>query len=116
MGEQFFLSLQQNIKLFLWLPILCAIFRAIFIYVYHPYENLNGKGKIISKCFTFGFWWGLDINAYQLLILLLLVTLPFLAFPTYYMTAAIIINTVLSCIIYAAFAGKMQFYKHLRYL
>ena len=28
------------------------------------------------------------------------------------MIAAIIINTVLSCIIYAAFAGKMQFYKH----
>ena len=28
MGEQFFLSLQQNIKLFFWLPILCAIFRA----------------------------------------------------------------------------------------
>ena len=56
MGEQIFLSLQQNkqnIKLFLWFPILCAIFRAIFIYVYHPYENLNGKEKIISKCFTF---------------------------------------------------------------
>ena len=79
MGEQFFLSLQQNIKLFLWLPSLCAIFRAIFIYVYHPYKNLAGKGKIIWECFRFGFWWGLDINAYQLLILLFLVTLPFLA-------------------------------------
>ena len=112
MGEQFFLSLQQNIKLFLWMPILCAIFRAIFIGVYHPYETLKGKEKIIRKCFAFGFWWGMDINAYQLLILLVLVTLPFLAFPGYYMTAAIVLNTVVSCIIYAAFAGKMQFYKH----
>ena len=112
MGEQFFLSLQQNIKLFLWMPILCAIFRAIFIGVYHPYETLKGKGHIIRTCFTFGFWWGMDINAYQLLILLMLGTLPFLAFPDYYMMAAIVLNTVLSCIIYAAFAGKMQFYKH----
>ena len=112
MGEQFFLSLQQNIKLFLWMPILCAIFRAIFIGVYHPYETLKGKGHIIRTCFTFGFWWGMDINAYQLLILLVLGTLPFLAFPDYYMMAAIVLNTVLSCIIYAAFAGKMQFYKH----
>ena len=47
MGEQFFLSLQQNIKLFLWMPILCAIFRAIFIGVYHPYETLKGKGHIV---------------------------------------------------------------------
>lgn len=94
------------------MPILCAIFRAIFIGVYHPYETLKGKGKIIRKCFAFGFWWGMDINAYQLLILLVLVTLPFLAFPGYYMTAAIVLNTVVSCIIYAAFAGKMQFYKH----
>ena len=112
MGEQFFLSLQQNIKLFLWMPILCAIFRAIFIGVYHPYETLKGKGHIVRTCFTFGFWWGMDINAYQLLILLVLGTLPFLAFPDYYMMAAIVLNTVLSCIIYAAFAGKMQFYKH----
>lgn len=112
MGEQFFLSLQQNIKLFLWLPSLCAIFRAIFIYVYHPYKNLAGKGKIIWECFRFGFWWGLDINAYQLLILLFLVTLPFLAFPDYYMVAANVVNTIISCIIYAAFTGKLIFYKH----
>jgi len=56
MGEQFFLSLQQNIKLFLWMPILCAIFRAIFIAVYHPYESLKGKGHIIRTCFTLDFW------------------------------------------------------------
>lgn len=112
MGEQFFLSLQQNIKLFLWLPILCAIFRAIFIAIYHPYQNLQGKGRTIWECFRFGFWWGLDINAYQLLVLLGLVTLPGLLIPNYTELAGLVVNTVVSMIIYAAFAGKLIFYKH----
>ena len=59
MGEQFFLSLQQNIKLFFWLPILCAIFRAAFIVGYHPYQKLDDKWAIIRKCFSFGFWFKL---------------------------------------------------------
>lgn len=112
MGEQFFLSLQQNIKLFIWLPILCAIFRAIFIWMYHPYQSLAGKGKIIRECFRFGFWWGLDINAYQLLILLVLGTLPSLFIPDLQTILPLIINVVVSCIIYAAFTGKLIFYKH----
>lgn len=55
MGEQFFLSLQQNIKLFLFPPILCAIFRAIFIVVYNPYSSLKEKWHSVIESFRYGF-------------------------------------------------------------
>lgn len=112
MGEQFFLSLQQNIKLFFWLPILCAIFRAAFIVGYHPYQKLDDKWAIIRKCFSFGFWWGMDVNAYQLLILFFVATIPGLFIVGYAYTAALIVNTIVSILVYAAFAGKLIFYKH----
>ena len=64
MFEQFFLSVQQDIKLFLYFPILCAIFRALFIAVHKPYPSLKGKSKALFQCFRFGFWWGMDVNAY----------------------------------------------------
>lgn len=112
MGEQFFLSLQQNIKLFFWLPILCAIFRVAFIVGYHPYQKLDDKWAIIRKCFSFGFWWGMDVNAYQLLILLFVATIPGLFIAGYADTAALIINTIVSILVYAAFAGKLIFYKY----
>lgn len=40
MFEQFFLAVQQDIKLWIFFPILCAVFRAIFIYVHNPYPGL----------------------------------------------------------------------------
>nr|WP_252894398.1 hypothetical protein [Veillonella denticariosi] len=80
--------------------------------MYHPYQSLAGKGKIIRECFRFGFWWGLDINAYQLLILLVLGTLPSLLIPDLQTVLPVIINVLVSCIIYAAFTGKLIFYKH----
>ena len=43
MFSQFFASLQQDAKLFLFFPILCALFRAIFNKVYSPYTNFAGK-------------------------------------------------------------------------
>lgn len=76
MFSQFFASLQQDAKLFLFFPILCALFRAIFIKVYSPYPNFAGKGKILWHTFRYGFWWGMDFNAYVFLISLVLVSLP----------------------------------------
>ena len=49
MSEQFFLSLQQNIKLMLWAPILSTIFRIIFMIVYNPYPTWKGRGEVPSE-------------------------------------------------------------------
>ena len=113
MFEQFFLSVQQDIKLFLYFPILCAIFRALFIAVHKPYPSLKGKSKAIFQCFRFGFWWGMDVNAYIYLLSLLLVTLPGLFFPLWAQCGdniRVVIGALYSIILYFAFVGKMIFY------
>lgn len=111
--EQFFMYTQQDIKLLLIPAILCAIYRAIFIKVFCPYPSLAGKGKIIRQSFNYGFWWGLDINAYVILVSWILVTLPSLYFTSLPAdTIKTVLMTIYGLIIYAAFAGKMIFYKH----
>lgn len=115
MFEYFFLSVQQDIKLFLFFPILCAIFRTIFIVMYNPYKSLKGKEAVLWHCYRYGFWWGMDPNVYIFLVSFVLVSLPttFLGLPTSWGTVArIIIGTIYSLIIYAAFVGKMIFYYH----
>lgn len=109
----FWVSAQQDIKFFLFFPFLCAIFRAIFITVHKPYPSLAGKGKALRGCFRFGFWWGMDINAYLLLVSLILVTLPGLFFPAWMDwgdTVRIAIGLFYALVLYIAFAGKMIFY------
>lgn len=111
----FFQSLQQDIKLFLFFPVLCALFRAVFIYVYKPYKTLKGKEKIIWHCFRYGFWWGMDFNAYVFLIPFILLSLPGAFFPSYRAygdTLRLIGGLVYSLVLYLAFVGKMLFYKH----
>ena len=113
MFEQFFLSVQQDIKLFLFFPILCAVFRLIFIIIHKPYSSLSGKGKALFQCFRFGFWWGMDINAYVFLWSLVLVTLPSLFVPTLASisdTLRITIGVIYAIVLYIAFMGKMIFY------
>ena len=112
---QFFSSMQQDIKLFLFFPLLCAVFRTIFIIVHNPYKSLKGKGKIIWHCYRYGFWWGMDPNAYIFLISLIFVTLPvtFLGISeTLGNSIRIGIGIVYALVLYAAFAGKMIFYYH----
>ena len=84
MFSLFYASLQQNAKLFLFFPILCAVFRLIFIMVYNPYRSLKGKGKVLWHCFRYGFWWGMDFNAYVFLIPLVVLSLPGAFFPSWY--------------------------------
>ncbi len=55
MSEQFFLSLQQNIKLMLWAPILSTIFRIIFMIVYNPYPTWKGRWKSVLGSLRYGF-------------------------------------------------------------
>ena len=74
MFEHFFMSMQQDIKLFLLFPIVCAIFRLAFIWAYHP-GSLKGKGRVVFECFRFGFWWGMDFNAYVFLIPLVIISI-----------------------------------------
>ena len=113
MFASFWASAQQDIKFFLFFPALCAIFRAIFIAVHKPYPSLSGKGKALRGCFRFGFWWGMDINAYLLLVSLILVTLPGLFLPDWMAcgdSVRVILGLLYALILYAAFAGKMIFY------
>ena len=115
MSEQFFLSLQQNIKLMLWAPILSTIFRIVFMIVYNPYPTWKGRWKSVVGSLRYGFWWGMDFDAYVFLLPLVLVTLPALLFDGYHQmedTVRLVGLTIYSCILYAAFAGKMIFYKH----
>ncbi|WP_427113417.1 LTA synthase family protein [Megasphaera sueciensis] len=112
MFEQFYISMQQDIKLFVFFPVLCAVFRGIFIYTYKPY-SLKGKWKVVKECFRFGFWWGMDFNAYVFLFSLLLITLPGLVFPYWYSHGnfiRLLCGTIYAVILYAAFVGKMIFY------
>ncbi len=58
------------------------------------------------------FWWGMDFDAYVFLLPLVLVTLPALLFDGYHQiedTVRLVGLTIYSCILYAAFAGKMIF-------
>ena len=115
MSEQFFLSLQQHIKLMIWAPLLATIFRIIFIIVYNPYPSLRGRWQSLIGALRYGFWWGMDFDAYVFLIPLVLITIPGLWFDIYHQYEDLIRITALilySCVLYAAFAGKMIFYKH----
>ena len=84
MSEQFFLSLQQNIKLMIWAPILSSIFRIIFMIIYNPYPTWKGRWKSALGSLRYGFWWGMDFDAYVFLLPLVLVTLPALWFEGYH--------------------------------
>ncbi len=55
MSEQFFLSLQQNIKLMIWAPILSTIFRIIFMRIYNPYTTWQGRWKSVLGALRYGF-------------------------------------------------------------
>lgn len=115
MSEQFFLSLQQNIKLMIWAPILSTIFRIIFMRIYNPYTTWQGRWKSVLGALRYGFWWGMDFDAYVFLVPLVLVTIPALWFDTYHQyedIVRLIGLTLYSCVLYATFAGKMIFYKH----
>ncbi len=83
--------------------------------VYNPYSSWKGRWQAAIGSLRYGFWWGMDFDAYIFLISLVLVTIPALWFDTYHQyedVIRIIELTIYSCVIYAAFAGKMIFYKH----
>ncbi|WP_074571584.1 LTA synthase family protein [Selenomonas ruminantium] len=112
---QFYYGIQQDFKLMLVAPLVCALFRLAFILVYAPNKNPRGHWKKWLMCFSYGFWWGMDFNAYVFLFSLVLVSLLGAFFPGYYA-----LGDEVRCygllgylaVIYTAFMGKMIFYYH----
>ena len=108
-------GLQQDIKIFLLSPVLCAIFRFLFIYFFAPNRTYKGQEKKWWSCFSYGFWWGMDFNAYVLLFLFLLVTLPSIGiefFDSHSDLIRVFLGTLYFFIVYIAFLGKLIFYYH----
>ena len=113
--EAFFAGWQMDLRLAVVPPILCAIFRFIFIYLDGPKKILEWKKSQLFTCFRYGFWWGMDINSRFYLLTLAAVTLP-ASFIEAYMGISREIRLVLfvlyGLILYCAFVGKMLFYYH----
>lgn len=115
MFAQFFFSIQQDLQLCLYFPVLCAVFRAVFIAVYRPYRTLKGRWHAVFHCFRFGFWWGMDFNAYAFLLPMLFISLPGIWIPYWYDvgdTVRLIAGIIYAAVLYMAFMGKMIFYNH----
>lgn len=55
MFEQFYMSMQQDVKLFLVFPILCAVFRSVFIAVYNPYPTFADRKRVYGLVFAMDF-------------------------------------------------------------
>ena len=111
----FFTGLQQDLKLVLVAPLICALFRLAFILVYRPKKGPAGEWRKWSQCFRYGFWWGMDFNAYVFLYSLLLVSLPGAFLPGYFAVGDTVRAAGLTAylvVLYTAFMGKMIFYYH----
>lgn len=107
--------MQQDIKLLLLAPAVCALFRLAFILVYGPKKSPFGEWRKWFTCFRYAFWWGMDFNAYVYLYLLALVSLPAAFIPAYYAvsdTVRLVGVTAYLAVLYTAFMGKMIFYYH----
>ena len=117
MLKSLLIGLQQDLKIFIWAPIISAIFRFIFIKLYGPSYHWNVDKKKLVKTFSYGFWWGLDFHAYVLLVSFLAISLPG-AFISSYFAVGDIVRTILLTlylmVLYAAFMGKLIYYYHFK--
>ncbi len=108
----FFSGAQADLLLMLLAPLACAMFRALFLWRYRTHAFTWPQ---LAACFRYGFWWGMDFNAYVFLILLLCVSLPTAIFPSVRPFAdglRCALVTAYLGILYLAFIGKMIFYDH----
>ena len=115
MFASFFAGWQQDLKLALLAPALCAVFRLIFIEVYGSQKSPRGVWRKWFECFRYGFWWGMLTHTYVYLASLVLVTLPSTFFASYYAwgdTVRLVLGLFYAILLYTAFAGKMIFYYH----
>ncbi len=117
MFELFYYGLQQDLKLLCVAPVLCLLFRAVFIALYGPYHSLSGQWRKFYHCFRYGFWWGMDWNAYVLAVSAAFVSLPGAFFPAWFEagdTIRVRGLLVYLAVLYTAFVGKLIYYYHYR--
>ncbi len=119
MFTSFYYGLQQDIKLFLIPPFVCAMFRLIFILMYGQYSfsTVTHQWKKFYHCFRYGFWWGMDWNTYVFLYSLVLLSLPGAFSPAWFALGDTIRTwgvCVYLVVLYAAFVGKLIYYYHYR--
>ena len=115
MFSLFFDGIQRDLQIAILPPVLCALFRLLFIEIYRAKKSPLGEWRKWYHCFRYGFWWGMDLNAYFFLLLVLLVSLPGAFLPFYYSvgdTIRQVVVTMYAIAIYTAFLGKMIFYYH----
>ena len=111
----FFEGIQEDFLLAVLPPVLCAVFRLAFVLVYAPEKSRRAGWRKWLECFRYGFWWGMDLNAYVFLALMVLVSIPAAFIPTYFSvshTARVALLDVYCLALYLAFMGKMRFYYH----
>ncbi|MGM9540012.1 LTA synthase family protein [Anaerovibrio sp.] len=111
----FFSGWQQDLRLAVVPPVLCAVFRFLFIWLDGPKRISDWKGSQLRTCFSYGFWWGMDINSRFYLLTLALVTLPGSFIWGYYGisdTVRLVLFVLYGVVLYAAFMGKRIFYYH----
>ena len=117
MFSSFWFGVQQDLKIMFLAPIICAIFRLAFILVYGPRKSPRGEWRKWVACFRYGFWWGMDFNAYVFLFSMVLITIPAAFIPAYYAigdTVRLAGVALYAVVLYTAFMGKMIFYYHFR--
>ena len=111
----FFAGWQLDLRLAVVPPVLCAVFRFIFIYMDGPKKLSEWKKSQLATCFSYGFWWGMDINSRFYLLTLALVTLPSSLIGAYGGIShglRLVLFVLYALVLYCAFVGKMLFYYH----
>ena len=114
-GEALFYGLQQDIKMAILAPALCAIFRLIFIKMHGGKALSEWDSSQLKESFCYGFWWGMDFNAYPYLLSFVAVTLPAVFLSSWYEcgdTVRIVIGSFYGILLYSAFMGRLIFYYH----
>lgn len=115
MFSLFFAGVQQDFKIAILPPILCALFRFAFILIYRDKKTPFGEWRKWFMCFRYGFWWGMDFNAYVFLVSMIIVSIPGTFIASYYIIGdsirqiGLLIYTI---ILYTAFIGRLIFYYH----
>lgn len=116
MFATFFSGLQSDLLLCLWAAVICAGFRALFIALHGPKESRQNRSRLLG-CFRYGFWWGMDFNAYVFLAGMVLVSIPAAFLPLYQAVAAEVrtgLFMVYLTVIYLFSWANMIFYYHFR--
>lgn len=111
----YFAGVQQDFKIAILPPILCALFRLAFILIYRDKKTPSGEWRKWLTCFRYGFWWGMDFNAYVFLYSMVLVSIPGAFFASYYTMGDTVRQVgllVYAVVLYTAFIGRLIFYYH----